>query len=175
MPAFLEGLDDEAFGDFAEFSFPGDRGGTDDCFAWRFREGWREAPLDAASPRLSISRAVSGCALPRRSLSSLPPALVVRTGVYYGAERSRRPTMPTTMPLSMTTPLETLSRIINRISETHLIRVSHHFEIEVARNQPDDTIETICCRLSAGDILSRKRGHAPSDQSRSRKIKEEQP
>jgi hypothetical protein len=42
--------------------------------------------------------------------------------------------MPTTMPLSMTTPLETLSRIINRLSETHLITVSHHFKIEVARN-----------------------------------------
>ena len=60
MPAFLESLDDEAFEDFAEFSFPGDRAGTEDCFAWRFREGWREAPLNAASPRLSISRAVSG-------------------------------------------------------------------------------------------------------------------
>ncbi len=53
------------------------------------------------------------------------------------------------------------------------LKLSHHFEI--ARNQPDDTIETICCGLSAGDILSRKRRHAPSDQSRSRKIKEEQP
>lgn len=32
----------------------------------------------------------------------------------------------------------------NRLSEALLITVSQHFEIEVARNQPDDTIETIC-------------------------------
>ena len=31
------------FGPFAEFSFPGDRRGTEDCFARRLRDGMRDA------------------------------------------------------------------------------------------------------------------------------------
>ena len=43
LPTFLESLDDKAFGDFAEFSFPRDAGEPEDCFAWRFQDDWREA------------------------------------------------------------------------------------------------------------------------------------
>lgn len=43
MPAFLDRLGDETCGLFADFSFPGDRRGTEDCFARRLRDGWRDA------------------------------------------------------------------------------------------------------------------------------------